>query len=478
MFDLTLFLCYLTTHEHKLYNYLAILGAIMKHNTLNPDKTYNTMISQYVFLIICVLPLFFIPYGFPYPFYIPKMLLWFASFVAILIIMFHKKWILHTPIFLKPNQTKDQKKILLLLVLYLLSWCISTLFSVDKGVSFWGSLTQNGLLQVGVGVATFLLVANHYIFKLRHLTFVATTYSIIALLAVLQFYRIDPLQTLYGEAIKKLNGQAFTTIGNQNQVATCLCVMYIITAFFFIISNKGQKVNRLLLAGVLVIFAGNVATNSKAGLVADVATMLVALPIIVNNRAFLKKYIQILAASIIIFIIMNLTSNSVVINRLLQMIFEGFNILHGNADADSGSGRVQIWINSIDLIKHYWLAGSGPDTFKQIYDTYGYNIINQSNDNIVVLSPHNESLRLIITTGIASLIFYWMLVISVIKLGFQKIKEDNMMLPLILGLLCYEIKLMFNCSSINDIVIFWVLLAIILSRSLNNNDNVFVIYNK
>lgn len=437
----------------------------MKNHFSLRSQSVDAPTAQYVFWIVCIIPLFFIPIGFPDPFYFPKMLLWFVSFIAVLMALFLTRMRTKEALFIESDRAKAQNRTMLVLILFTLSWLVSTLFSVDKPVSLLGAVTQNGLLQLLVGIATFLLVANHYVFKSRHMKYVAIVYSLISLLAILQFYHVDPFASLYGEYVLRFDKQIFATIGNQNQVATCLCVAYILIAIYYIIQDPKNRWNRLLLLGVFTIFAGNVATYSKAGLIATVATMLIALPLIKANRVYVRRYVVVFIGSLMIYAVMSLTSNAAVMNRLLQMFFEGFEMIQGNFDSEFGSGRVQIWFNSIDLIKHYWAFGSGPDTFKQIYEAFGLNRIDTNGEIIVVLSPHNESLRLLITTGLASLVFYWLLVITILRNGFHKIKNDILLMPFILGLICYEIKLMFNCSSICDIIIFWVLMAIVYSRA-------------
>lgn len=441
------------------------MGKTMGMNSMDQDNTYNKLTTLYVFLILCILPLFYVPIGSTNPFYLPKLILWILFFCTAIIILVLAKVKMREPLFSPPIHDRNQKRIMIVLFLYVISWCISTIFSIDHVTSLFGTSTFNGLLELILGVATFLLVSNHYKFQTRHLVYVAATYTIISALSVLQFYGIDPLRPIYSETVEKFIGQTFATIGNQNQVATCLCVAFIVTAIYYITRDANQGRSRLLLACVLMIFAGNVATYSKAGLIAVGVTLLAALPLIMQNRLYLKRYIQVVVGGILIYIVMNLTKNSEVVNRFIQMFFEAFDMMRGNIDPDYGSARIRIWLNSIELIKHYWTVGSGPDTFKQIYDLAGFTIVNGSNEKMFVLSPHNESLRLLITTGVASLIFYWILVISIMKLGFAKLREDKILMTFMLGLFCYEMKLMFNCSSIADIVIFWVLLAIIYSRA-------------
>lgn len=439
----------------------------MKNQITFQDNSYTKLTNLYAFLIICVLPLLFIPFDFPSPFSLPKMILWIISFVTIVFILFLVRLKSKNPIFFISNQTKEQKWILFVLLLYAVSWCISSLFSIDKVTSLTGIYTFNGLTQLILGISTFLLIKNHYQFQHKHLVYVLVTYSIVSVLSVLQFYGMDPLSPFYGEQMAQLSKNTLSTIGNANQVATCLCVAYIVAALYFITGSKEIKWNRLILVSVFIIFAGNVATLSKAGMIAVAVSLLIAFPLIKKSSIHTKRYIQVIVGSIVIYLVMNITSNAVVMNRILQMFFEAFEIMRGNIHNEYGSNRILIWTNSIELIKHYWTVGSGPDTFKQIYDIAGFNTINQYNEKNVVLSPHNESLRLLITTGITSLIFYWILLISIMKKGLRRIYEDKMMLPLILGLLCYEIKLLFNCSSITDIIIFWVLLAIVFNRATN-----------
>ena len=81
-----------------------------------------------------------------------------------------------------------------------------------------------------------------------------------------------------------------------------------------------------------------------------------------------------------------------------------------NENYSSSNGRLHLWANSLPVLKKYWLIGSGPDTFMQVYP---------QNPGLTFDKAHNVYLQMGITTGIFSVIVYLgMLFIITIK-GFK-----------------------------------------------------------
>jgi len=420
---------------------------------------YKKLTEYYVFTIICIIPLFFLPFIETDAFRFPKFILWTISFFITIAVLLINSFKSRSRIF----STGFNSKIYLVLGVYAFIWIISTIFSVDRIVSLTGILLQNGLGQLFMCIITFLLISHHFEFKLRYIKYIAIVYCIISIITILQFYKADPFVSYYGTNLQNYIGQTFSTIGNQNQVSTCLSVAFIVIAFFFIIGDNNIKTKLLYFISALIIFAGGIATQTRGGWIAISCTLLISLPYIIKNKVYLKRYILIGFACLVVLLFIDITSGNTIFNRILSVFFEAGQVAEGEINGNFGSQRVDIWINSIELVKNYWLIGSGPDTFTIVYDDFGFNIKDSLGEKIMILSPHNESLKLLITTGIFSLITYWVIVVSIMTKGIKKIKDNKYVIPFILGLVCYLVKTMFNCSAITDILIFWVLLALIFS---------------
>ena len=423
-------------------------------------KYYSKIINCYVFMIICIVPLFFIPFSQSDPFLLPKVALWTASFFITLLLILLVRFRTTENYISIPSS-----KIYKLLAIYTLVWIVSTIFSFDKMTSLTGIPLYNGLLQLIMCIGTFLLVSNLFEFKVEYIKYLGIVYSFVAVYAILQFYNLDPFTTFYGPDFQKYIGQTFSTIGNQNQVSTCLSVIFMILSFFYIIEEKGSSYNILFFICSLLIFAGTLATKTRGGWLSIAITMIIALPILLKNRSYLKRFLTLALLCISITLFMDFTSGNLIMIRISSIFTEAGSLTSGDINPELGSNRMEVWINSIDLIKQYWLIGSGPDTFNLIYNDPSYH---KTAGDSYIISPHNESLSLLITTGIFSLILYWWIVIQTIKDGIKILNENKVVIPLLLALITYLIKGMFNCSVITDMIIFWVLLAIIFSFTMRS----------
>lgn len=415
----------------------------------------SRLTGYYIFIITCILPLFFLPFGKTDAFGEPKYKLWLVSLIAVSVfIMIGRKSAERR---LEPEINSN---IYVLLGINILIWLVSTAFSVDIYASIAGPVLYSGLLQLFMGTLTFILVVNYFQYKGNYLKYVLISYCAISIYCLAQFYQSDPFARYYGGNVKNFVGQTFATIGNQNQVATCLSVIFVVAAFTFILDESGSKVKIFYILAAFIIFAGDIATNTRGGWLAVAFAFAVALPITLKKSIYLKRYLSVCAGCGLIFFMMDITSGGIIFERIISVFYEGRSVAAGNFNGDLGSKRMEIWLNSIDLVKKYWLIGSGPNTFAIVYNT-GEILQADPAGRSIFLSPHNESLRLLITTGIVSLMTYWAIVIYIMKKGIEKIKDDMMIVPFILGLFCYLVKGMFNCSAVTDMIIFWILLAVI-----------------
>jgi hypothetical protein len=429
---------------------------------------YKRLTNNYIFIIICIVPLFFNPFSEKDPFWVTKASLWSVALFTTLIFMAIVKYKTKERIFQEFNS-----KIYWALLLYLLIWMISTAFSVNKPVSIVGFPYYDGLAQLIVSLCTFLLIVNHFQFKLEYLKYILIVYCFISIFALMQFYEVDPFSQLYGGIIElNYKSHVFTTIGNQNHVSTCLSVVYIVTAFFYILGDHVGKTKAAFFVAIMIIFAGELATSTRSGFLAIGCVLLFSLPFVMKHRIYLKNYLTVCIGSFIIFLIMDITSGGVIFGGILSIIFEAYKLSTGNLDGDLGSRRMEIWKNSIALVQQYWLIGSGPDTFANVYSHFGFNAKDALGREIIptiAIKAHNESLQLLITTGVFSLITYWIIVVSIMIKGVKKIRDNVYIIPFLLGLICYLIQGMLNSSIVPGMIIFWVLLGVIFSYE-NQDD--------
>ncbi len=426
---------------------------------------YSRVTGYYVFIITCIVPLFFTPFSANDAFREPKYIIWAIAFIATVISIVFERVKSKSHFSLRVRE-----KICVVFFFYVIIWILSTLASVDKMVSITGYPLYNGLVQLFLCVLTFLLLISHYEFELFHMRYILAAYSIVSLYCFIQLYKMDPFVKYYGDNVRKYIGQSFATIGNQNQVAACLCVIFVISAFLYIFGIGSKNEQRMYFMTCILLFVGVIATKSRGGWLAIGVSFFLSLPYVLKLKC-IKRYLLLAFLCCIILSTIEITAGGIILNRILSIFAEGINVVKGNLGGDQGSKRIEIWMNSLGLIQKYWIIGSGPDTFFIVYNNLDAKLQTAAIEKNFFLSPHNESLRLLITTGVFSLALYWTFVIIILRRAIRAAAKNRIVIPFLFGLVCYLVKGMFNCSVITDMILFWVLSAVIYRFTMNETQN-------
>jgi putative inorganic carbon (HCO3(-)) transporter len=118
-----------------------------------------------------------------------------------------------------------------------------------------------------------------------------------------------------------------------------------------------------------------------------------------------------------------------------------------------GNGRLEIWLNSIPLIKEHFLLGSGPDTFLYVY-TAG-----------IVDKAHNVYLQMLITTGIISLILF-LVILFILFINSIRV-EESLTISLLIAFVGYSIQAFANISTIDVAPIYFILTGLLYYKNKN-----------
>lgn len=134
-----------------------------------------------------------------------------------------------------------------------------------------------------------------------------------------------------------------------------------------------------------------------------------------------------------------------------------------------GTHRGYIWRNIMECYHKFspWkkIFGYGPETcgILLLQKTAG-NKYNELFDN-----AHNEYLQMLITMGVAGLASYMAFILSVIKRCFSIKNNDSYIIAIAFGIICYSTQAFVNLSVPIVTPVFWLLLAIGSSKSIDNN---------
>lgn len=145
-----------------------------------------------------------------------------------------------------------------------------------------------------------------------------------------------------------------------------------------------------------------------------------------------------------------------------------------------GSARGYIWSRTLPLLENYLLAGSGPDTFAEVFPQHDYagKIVYSDRPDMVIEKAHNDYLTKWVQTGLPSVIcllaFYALLIARGIRFYQKKALTWNpktrVGLGCFLSCLVYMTANFFNDSTLQTAPLFWIMAGIAL-RSTAEKSN-------
>ena len=173
---------------------------------------------------------------------------------------------------------------------------LSTLLSDHREEAFLGTGGRNnGLLLLMLYTLMYFILTRNYVRKSYVFIIYLATSSVVALLTVLNFFYIDPVELLKG--LDEATAADFgSTLGNKNIIATFMCIFLPIAVMLFVAAE--EKLVRIA-AGVSIVFAysGLLCADSTS----DILGLMVILPVmaIISARSFLYLRRYLLALTIL-----------------------------------------------------------------------------------------------------------------------------------------------------------------------------------
>lgn len=139
-------------------------------------------------------------------------------------------------------------------------------------------------------------------------------------------------------------------------------------------------------------------------------------------------------------------------NYIKGDIKKNYDILKSDNIKSLGTGRLNVWINSIPLLKKYWLTGCGIDNFRDAYPQKGYVSFDKA---------HNVYIQIGVTNGVIALIVY----LSICLIAFLKsIKNRNFLsMCFFISFVFYSIQAFSNISVIDVAPYFYLILGLLIS---------------
>lgn len=353
-------------------------------------------VEEWAWLLAAALaPLALNPFGCS-PFELPKAVLLQAC--ALVAVVF--AW-------LAPTAPRQRPALVWLLTAYGAATLLAALFSINRGLSLWGSLDrQQGQLTIlaylalaGV-VATRLRTWPQAVRLLRVLVWASAP---VVLYALVQALRLDPVpwQT---DAVSPV----FSTIGRANFLGSYLVLLMPLTAVAAYLTARRWPYWLLLAAQALTLLTTQ-ARGAWLGAAVALPALLLFWGALARRRGLVVSGAAVGVVLLLAILALNLAPS---LPPLVERL-PGIERLASLGDMSSGStaARVTIWRASLPLIAARPLLGYGPETTELAFaPVYPPQLVYYQGRGVAVDRLHNLLLDQAVSTGLLGLLVFLALV--------------------------------------------------------------------
>lgn len=358
--------------------------------------------------------------------------------------------------------TIDKKDIIILIFAVLIF--ISSMLSSNVQRSIIGEEKRyEGMLTLYVYILIYFSTKKFLNFKNKKTLLVIfyIIYISICILGVSQYYiKINDI-ALFKKGVAG-------TFGNINFMGSFLSMGFPIFTLLYIVKNS-----KLSLVTSNLVFFCLIACGTRSAWVAIIffAFILLIYLIKMKNKEFFKRTVFLLILFALIFTYLFTSKSSFVKTKVNNITKDIKTATTQGINKKMGSGRIQIWNITIDLIKKYPIIGVGTDNLKDaLADNVTYQYLEYvKRTKTVVDKAHNEYLQIAVTLGIPALIIYLVFVFRILHLKYKYIFDNLPLFIVYLSILCYLVQAFFNISTIGVAPFFWFALGLIDNKIINNS---------
>ncbi len=369
---------------------------------------------------------------------------------------------------------------LIFLLAFLIISFLSTIFSINPATAFFGKYRRFE------GSFTFLLYAALVFiflqtFEKREQIKTLFTWAIIAgtfssFYGILQYFHKDPLE--WGQLPFEA-GRAFSTMGNPALYGGLLTIILPLSIAFTLASKDSIKTTLYATSVFLLFFALGVTFNRSGWVATALALLLFLLSLLFFSRKkkLCKEYLfnflflLLLLAGILGIIQYQSSRNPNAPMNILQRAATLTTLEEGTF-----AHRIEIWKAALKSMFKRPLLGWGPDTFRlvsRLFQTRKYTSIAPT---VVADNVHNFLLQIGSGTGFLGILTMILFLISTfseaLRLLFapSETKPENeekliLNLGILLAGIAYFTNLLFNVSIVGSSLIWWLMMAAVLTQS-------------
>ena len=341
---------------------------------------------------------------------------------------------------------------------------LSTIFSIDKGIAILGrEYREEGLLSV---ISYYLLFINWKVNGQKDI--IEKFIKFITIIAILNsIYALFQIYTDFDFIIRYTQDEnmAFGLCINPNFFGSLIVTVLSINICKYLISKKSSLLEYLIIILLFISLINSQSTGPFLTLILVIIFLTVFLKI---KKSLIFKRLLILC----LLLIATYTSTYFV-NKYIYTIDRCEMCDIDKTINDGGNGRIEIWKNSLKLVKNHPLVGVGYDNFFLVYpnskidNTIGIGVttgeleIDKPNTIYIIDNAHNIYLHTLVTTGILGLIPYLLLCLFTFIRGLKS--NNKLMFILLSGFVAYSIQGFANISVIEVAPIYFIIIGLMLS---------------
>lgn len=347
---------------------------------------------------------------------------------------------------------------------------MSILFSLDKEIAILGKIYRHeGFLTIFCYYLLFItwkVEGNKKDIKiiLNIITVMAIINSIYGLL---QIYSPFKFILRYGLDHDMASG----ICGNPNFFGTYVVTLLGIVSSRFLIEKKIKGIDIFL----IILFFISVINSQSTGpfLTVIVTTLFLIIYLLIKKKVVLKKMIILIILLPLTYIIIDYVNNEIFYIKKCEMCDLASEISGNNEENYSiTNGRLEIWKNSLDIVKKYPIAGVGYDNFYLAYYE-GVNfseVIFVSMDGeikavkkywSIIDNAHNVYLHTLVSNGLIGFIPYLILCLYTFIRGLKT--KESLVIILLGGFVAYSVQAFGNINVLQVTPIYYIIIGLILS---------------
>ncbi|MEK7610801.1 MAG: O-antigen ligase family protein [Patescibacteria group bacterium] len=322
------------------------------------------------------------------------------------------------------------------IIIFLISYFISTLFSVDWYTSIFGyySRFNGGLLSVvGFVALTYILATclkeNPNLIKGLVNSLILSAF-LVALFAVAQHFGYQK-----GQWVQDSSARVFSSLGQPNWLAAFLTMIFPLSLALLVIKPLNRWEAGVRMITVIVIFSGFWFTYSLSGLIGMAAAL--SIFFLVGCRKLSRRSLILLFVAMSVCALIAVSQPGIFSARLNSL----FKQLHAAAfavyaaearpveyEGDTMKIRVIVWRGALELLRQNPKAlaiGTGPETFAYAFLPYRPAQLNQTSEwDFLYNKAHNDYIDIWVDRGTAGLLAYLILT-GAFALSFTKSLSKN-----------------------------------------------------